>query len=95
MARPFEFRKHGQSGMDFSSVLTHTPNIADDICLVRSMYTEHNNHTEALIMLAPARSFGDARALGAWVSYALGSENQNLPPTSCFAIPRVTTPTGR
>jgi hypothetical protein len=79
MACPFQFRKHGQAGMDFSEVLTHTPSIADDICLVRSMYSEHNNHTEALIMLATGKIFRGRPTLGAWVTYALGSENQNLP----------------
>ena len=79
MASPFEFRKHGRSGMDFSSVLTHTPAIADDICMIRSMVSEHNNHTEALIMLATGKIFRGRPTLGAWVTYALGSENQNLP----------------
>src|SRR5262245_29007590 len=50
MASPFEFRKAGRAGIDFSEALTHTPSIADEICLIRSMYSEHNNHTEALIM---------------------------------------------
>jgi hypothetical protein len=79
MGCPFEFRKYGQAGMDFSNVLTHTPRIADNICLIRSMYSEHNNHTEALIMLATGKIFRGRPALGAWVTYGLGSENQNLP----------------
>lgn len=79
LACPFEFRKHGQAGMDFSEALTHTPRLADDICMVRSMYTEHNNHTEALIMLATGKIFRGRPVLGAWVTYALGAENQSLP----------------
>jgi hypothetical protein len=65
--------------MDFSEALTHTPTIADEICLIRSMYSEHNNHTEALIMLATGKIFRGRPAMGAWITYALGTENQNLP----------------
>ncbi len=79
MGSPFEFRKAGSAGMDFSEVLTHTPSIADDICLIRSMYSEHNNHTEALIMLATGKIFRGRPVMGAWITYALGTENQNLP----------------
>jgi hypothetical protein len=79
MGSPFEFRKAGGAGMDFSEVLTHTPSIADHICLVRSMYSEHNNHTEALIMLATGKIFRGRPTMGAWITYALGTENQNLP----------------
>jgi len=79
LACPFKFHKHGAAGMEFSEVLTHTPRIADEICLIRSMYSEHNNHTEALIMLATGKIFRGRPALGAWVTYALGTENQNLP----------------
>ncbi len=79
MGSPFEFRKAGQAAMDFSEALTHTPSIADEICLIRSMYSEHNNHTEALIMLATGKIFRGRPAMGAWITYALGTENQNLP----------------
>jgi hypothetical protein len=79
MGSPFEFKKYGRAGMDFSEALTHTPSIADEICLVRSMYSEHNNHTEALIMLATGKIFRGRPTMGAWITYALGTENQNLP----------------
>ena len=79
MGSPFEFRKAGRAGMDFSEVLTHTPQIADEICMIRSMYSEHNNHTEALIMLATGKIFRGRPTMGAWITYALGTENQNLP----------------
>jgi hypothetical protein len=79
MASPFEFKRCGQAGMEISEALTHTPLIADDICLIRSMYSEHNNHLEALVMLQTCKIFPGRPTLGAWVSYALGTENQNLP----------------
>lgn len=79
LGSPFEFRKAGRAGMDFSELLTHTPNIADEICLIRSMYSEHNNHTEALIMYGTGKIFRGRPTLGAWVTYALGTENSNLP----------------
>lgn len=79
LGSPFEFRKAGRAGMDFSEILTHTPGIADEICLIRSMYSEHNNHTEALIMFGTGKIFRGRPTLGAWVTYALGSENGNLP----------------
>src|SRR3989442_301348 len=79
MGSPFEFRKAGRAGMDFSEALTRTPTIADDICLIRSMYSEHNNHTEALILLATGKIFRGRPTMGAWITYALGTENQNLP----------------
>jgi hypothetical protein len=79
MGSPFEFRKHGQCGMELSEALTHTPSIADDICLVRSMHSEHNNHLEALVMFQTCKIFPGRPTLGAWISYGLGTENQNLP----------------
>ena len=79
MGTPFEFRKHGRAGMDFSEVLTHTPSIADEITMIRSMVTEHNNHGEALVMLGTGKIFRGRPTMGAWISYAIGSENRNLP----------------
>ena len=55
------------------------PGCADDIAVIRSMYTEHNNHEQALWMMHTGRIVSGRPNLGAWVSYALGSENQNLP----------------
>jgi len=75
----FPFRQYGESGMEMAEIIPHIGGVADDICLVRSMHTEHNNHTEALIMFNTGRIFQGKPALGAWISYALGTENQNLP----------------
>ena len=79
LASPFEFHHHGRCGMEVSECLPHIGSIADDICLVRSMFSEHNNHTEALVMFHTCKIFPGRPTLGAWISYGLGTENQNLP----------------
>src|SRR5262245_15804544 len=79
LASPFRFRARGQCGMELSDAMPHLASVADEITLVRSMYTEHNNHTEALVMMSTGKLFQGRPAVGAWISYALGSENQNLP----------------
>ncbi|MCH2124415.1 MAG: DUF1501 domain-containing protein [Pirellulaceae bacterium] len=79
LASPWKFDKYGESGMDFSNALPYTAEVADDLCMIRSMQSEHNNHTEALVMITSAKIFPGRPTLGSWVSYGLGSENQNLP----------------
>src|SRR5262245_59457902 len=79
LASPFEFRKYGQCGMDVSEALPHIATVVDDLCFVRSMHTEHNNHPEGLNMLLTCKIFPGRPVMGAWISYALGTENQNLP----------------
>ncbi len=79
LGSPFKFHRRGQCGMELSEVIPHIGSVADDMCLVRSMFTEHNNHTEALVMMATGKIFPGRPSLGAWISYGLGSENQNFP----------------
>lgn len=76
---PFEFRKHGQCGMEIADIMPKLATVVDELCMIRSMYTEHNNHPEGLNMLHTCRIFPGRPVLGSWVSYALGTENQNLP----------------
>ena len=76
---PFQFGKYGQSGIELGETLPHLATVADNLCVIRSMHTEHNNHPEGLNMLQTCRIFPGRPVLGAWVSYALGTENQNLP----------------
>ena len=76
---PFSFKQYGQCGMDVSDALPHVSSIVDDLCFVRSMYTEHNNHLEGLNLLLTCKIFPGRPVIGAWISYALGTENQNLP----------------
>jgi hypothetical protein len=65
--------------MDVSEALPHIAEIVDELCFVRSMHTEHNNHLEGLNMLLTCKIFPGRPVMGAWISYALGTENQSLP----------------
>ncbi len=75
----YRFSPHGESGMWLSEILTHTARIADQICLVRSMHTEAINHDPAMTLLQTGHQISGRPSLGAWLSYGLGSENENLP----------------
>ena len=76
---PFTFRKHGECGTEFSSMLPHLASKADEICLVRSMHSANNNHPQAQRFLQSGKIVPNWPTLGAWVSYSLGTENQNMP----------------
>ena len=76
---PFPFQEYGQCGMRMANILPHIGTVADELCLVRSMASFHNNHTEALVALNTGKIFPGRPALGSWITYALGSANQNLP----------------
>ncbi|MBI3866608.1 MAG: DUF1501 domain-containing protein [Planctomycetia bacterium] len=88
MASPFQFRPFGQCGTEFSELLPKLGAAADDLCLVRSMFTEHNNHPEAHAMMQSGKTFAGRPSVGAWVSYALGTENHNLPAYIVLRDPR-------
>ena len=79
MGSPFPFRKHGECGMEISSVLPHLAKRADDLLLIRSLHTTNLTHEPALYMYHSGSEFIGRPTLGAWVTYALGSENRNLP----------------
>jgi hypothetical protein len=79
LASPRQFKPHGQSGIEFSDYIPHTAACADDICLVRSMYSEaFNHHPGQLLLMTGSTQFGRP-TIGAWTTYGLGSESQNLP----------------
>lgn len=79
LASPRKFQKYGQSGMDFSDFLPHTAAVADDLCVIRSMYCEQSNHDPAqLLMHCGTPMFGNP-TMGSWVNYGLGSVDQNMP----------------
>ena len=78
-ASPWKFSKHGQCGMELSELLPHLGGVADDICLIRSMRTGVNNHGQSINAMNTGRITDGRPALGSWVTYALGSESQNLP----------------
>ncbi|MEI8380466.1 MAG: DUF1501 domain-containing protein [Planctomycetota bacterium] len=76
---PWKFSKHGECGMELSELLPHTASIADDITLIRSMYTGVNNHGQSIDALNTGKPISHRPSLGSWMAYGLGSENQNLP----------------
>jgi hypothetical protein len=76
---PFKFSKHGKSGIEISEVLPHLAECADDLTVIRSMWTTHFNHDPAIFMMQGGRALPGAPTLGAWVVYGLGSESQDLP----------------
>ena len=75
----FQFAQHGQSGAWVSELLPHTAAIADRLCFVRSMHTEAINHDPAITFFQTGAQLAGRPSLGAWLSYGLGSENQDLP----------------
>src|SRR5687767_6282110 len=79
MRSPFKFAQHGQSGMWFSDVMPHLAKHADDIAVIRSMHTVNPSHDIALWKIHSGQPLPGYPAMGAWVVYGLGSENQNLP----------------
>lgn len=76
---PFTFRQHGESGAWVSDLLPYTAAIADDLCIVRSMYTEAINHGPGVTYLQTGSQLPGRPSIGAWLNYGLGAENQNLP----------------
>ena len=76
---PFEFKKYGQCGLEVSEIFAKTAEFADDLCVIRSMHADVPNHEPSLGLM----NCGEARlarpSLGSWVTYGLGTENQNLP----------------
>ena len=75
----FSFKQYGQSGQWMSELLPHTARMADELCVIRSLYTEAINHDPAMTMLQSGHQISGRPSMGAWVSYGLGSENENLP----------------
>jgi hypothetical protein len=76
---PFKFQKHGKSGIEISEIFPHVAESADDLCVIRSMHADVPNHEPSLMLM----NSGEARlirpSVGSWVTYGLGSVNQNLP----------------
>lgn len=79
LGSPFRFRKHGDSGLEFAEVLPGIASHADQIAVIRSMYTEHRNHEQAIWMANTGLIVSGRPNIGSWVAYGLGTENQNLP----------------
>jgi hypothetical protein len=75
----FRFARHGQCGMYVSELLPWTGRMVDDMCFIRSMYTEAINHEPAITLMQTGNQVTGRPCLGAWASYGLGSLNHNLP----------------
>ncbi|MCS1409090.1 MAG: hypothetical protein M2R45_02269 [Verrucomicrobia subdivision 3 bacterium] len=76
---PFKFERHGQSGIQICEILPNVASIVDDICVVRSMYTEAINHGPGVTFMQTGSQFPGRPSMGAWLSYGLGALNANLP----------------
>src|SRR6267154_1599683 len=79
MQSPFEFKKYGQSGVEISSLFPHTSRFADDLCVVRSMYTDTAAHASGCLQMNTGNVVIGKPSMGSWLSYGLGSENESLP----------------
>ena len=77
---PFRFRPAGESGVPVSELLPLTSQCIDDMCIIRSMYTDNPNHGPALLLMNNGTILPTRPSMGSWMSYGLGSENANLPP---------------
>ncbi len=76
---PFKFKKYGASGIEVSELFPHVGTCIDDICVIRSMHTDIPNHEPSLLMMNSGVTQPTRPAMGSWLLYGLGSENQNLP----------------
>lgn len=79
LGSPFEFRKHGQSGLEISEIFPEIAKRADDLCLIRSMHTNGQDHTQAVLKLHTGSENQVRPSMGSWILYGLGTENENLP----------------
>lgn len=76
---PFQFAQHGQSGAWVSELLPHTAAMSDDLCFIRSVHSEAINHDPAITLLQTGSQQPGRPSIGSWMSYGLGTENQDLP----------------
>jgi hypothetical protein len=88
MASPFEFRRHGASGLEISSLYPHLANYADDLCVIRSMSADTAAHASGCLQMNTGNVIIGKPSLGSWLSYGLGSETDNLPSFVVMTDPR-------
>jgi hypothetical protein len=79
MKSPFQFTKYGQSGLELSELWPHVGGIADEICMINSMYSDIPNHEPSITMMNTGFNIIGRPSMGSWITYGLGLENQNLP----------------
>ena len=75
----YKFQQYGKAGAWVSELLPHTSKIVDDLCFIRSMYTEAINHDPAITFMQTGSQLSGRPSIGSWLSYGLGTDNQNLP----------------
>jgi hypothetical protein len=75
----YKFKRQGRCGAWVSELLPHTAKVVDDLCIIRSMYTEAINHDPAITFLQTGSELSGRPSFGAWLTYGLGSDNENLP----------------
>ena len=75
----FQFARHGESGAWMSELLPHLSRVADDLCFIKSMHTEAINHDPAITFFQTGSQIAGRPSIGSWLSYGLGSENEDLP----------------
>ncbi|QHT66297.1 DUF1501 domain-containing protein [Rhodocytophaga rosea] len=76
---PYKFAQHGKSGAWVSELMPYTGQVADELCFIKSMFTEQINHDPALTFFQTGNQIAGRPSIGSWISYGLGSENENLP----------------
>src|SRR5260221_1966606 len=76
---PFKFKKYGQSGIEVSELFSNVAESIDDIAVIRSMYADVPNHEPSLLLMNCGEARSIRPSMGSWVTYGLGTENQNLP----------------
>ena len=79
LASPWTFFRHGESGIEVSELLPRTASCIDDICVIRSMHADNINHTGAAAQMCTGEQAFSRPSIGSWLTYGLGTENQNLP----------------
>jgi hypothetical protein len=79
MGSPFRSRRHGRSGIEITELYPEVGGCIDDICVLRSLWTDNPNHEPGLLMMNSGNMQPIRPSMGSWLTYALGSENQNLP----------------
>ncbi len=79
LASPWAFKQHGQSGIPISALFPCVAESADDLCVIRSMVSDFSEHTNANYFLHTGLGLAGRPSMGSWITYGLGSENQNLP----------------
>ncbi len=88
MQSPFPFTKHGQSGLEISSLFPHTARFADDLCVIRSMHTDTAAHASGCLQMNTGGVILGKPCLGSWLSYGMGTENESLPSFVVMTDPR-------